>query len=411
MTRTERQLQILRNWVKNKCKGTAVCCTGFGKTTMALKAIEVASEKNPGLETVVVVPTNVLKEQWYKNIEEKEITSNVKVITINNAASAAFDCDFLIIDEAHRANASSFRKLFDNCDPHFILGLTATYERLDSKEKEVMDKYCPVCDTVTIQEAVKNKWLAPYKEYKVLLDVDLTAYDKANKEFIQHFAFFNFDFTLGMSIATNFWAQQQYAKEINCTVAEVKAHAYSWLRALKFRKAFVANHPHKLEVAKKIIEARKDKKIITFNSSIKQCEAYKSGYIVHSGKTKKKNSLSIEEFSHVVGGGVIHSAAMLKEGLDVPGLSVAIITGFNSSKTEKVQEIGRTIRFEPGKQAEIFVLVIKGSVEEKWYDKASEYSSYIEISEQELDKILNNEDLENEREIYQEESIDALLRY
>ena len=33
-----------------------------------------------------------------------------------------------------------------------ILGLTATYERLDGREKEVLDLYCPVCDTITLEE-------------------------------------------------------------------------------------------------------------------------------------------------------------------------------------------------------------------------------------------------------------------
>jgi hypothetical protein len=30
LTRTERQKEILKKWIINKCKGTAVCCTGFG---------------------------------------------------------------------------------------------------------------------------------------------------------------------------------------------------------------------------------------------------------------------------------------------------------------------------------------------------------------------------------------------
>ena len=30
LTRTERQKEILKKWINNRCKGTAVCCTGFG---------------------------------------------------------------------------------------------------------------------------------------------------------------------------------------------------------------------------------------------------------------------------------------------------------------------------------------------------------------------------------------------
>lgn len=100
--------------------------------------------------------------------------------------------------ELHKANSDYFRRIFENCHPTLILGLTATYERLDLKHKEIADKYCPVCDTITTEEAVKNGWLSEYKEYKVLLDVDLTEYNKANVSFMQHFAFFGYNFDTAM---------------------------------------------------------------------------------------------------------------------------------------------------------------------------------------------------------------------
>lgn len=200
----------------------------------------------------------------------------------------------------------------------------------------------------------------------------------------------------------NFWRQQILAKQVNCSLQEVKAHAFAWNRALKFRKSFVANHPKKIEIAKKILEARPNAKAITFNSSIKQCEAFKMGYVVHSGNGKKKNQMTLDEFSKCGAGSVIHSSKMLIEGLDCPGLNLAIILGFNSSKTSKIQEVGRCIRKEPGKQAEIFTLVIKGTVEENWYRKSMEGLSYIEIDESELDTILKNENLDNKLQIKQE---------
>lgn len=146
----------------------------------------------------IVVPTKVLKDQWELELEKRGIEGDIEVLILNTAAKKKFDCNFLIIDELHRANSLSFREIFNNCSPRLILGLTATYERLDGYEKEVVDKYCPVCDTITVEEATENGWLSPYKEYKVLLDVDLTEYNKANVEFLQHFAFFNYDFNLAM---------------------------------------------------------------------------------------------------------------------------------------------------------------------------------------------------------------------
>lgn len=51
---------------------------------------------------------------------------------------------------------------------------------------------------------------------------------------------------------------------------------------------------------------------------------------------------------------------------------------------------GRCIRQEEGKQAEIFTFVLRGTVEENWFRKASENMDYIEINESELDDVLLN---------------------
>lgn len=409
MDRDKRQLMVVNNWIRNNCKGTACCATGFGKTRVALLAMDKVLKLNPNCVVVIVVPTKVLQDQWLRILEDRNIKGNISVVISNTAIKKPFYCNFLIIDEVHRINAITSRKVFTLCSPSFILGLTATYERLDHKEKEVVDFYCPVCDTVTIEECLENNWLSEYKEYKVLLEVDLSEYKEMNKLFMQTFAFFDYDFNLAMSLVTNYFKQAQFAKSRNVTLQEVKANVYSFLKAVKYRKMFIANHPYKLEIAKKIIEARKDKKIITFNSSIKQCESYKMGYVVHSGNTKKKNRMTLEEFAKC-DTAVIHSAAQLKEGLDVPGLQVAIVTGFNSSQIEKKQMNGRVIRYEPGKQAEIFTLVLKGTVEEKWFQKSTEDMNYIELNEEELMEVLENKPLLNKTSNKQDKLKNDLLR-
>ena len=409
MDRDKRQLMVVNNWIRNNCRGTACCATGFGKTRVALLAMDKVLKLNPNCVVVIVVPTKVLQDQWLRILENGNIKGNISVVISNSAIKKPFYCNFLIIDEVHRINAITSRKVFTLCSPSFILGLTATYERLDHKEKEVVDFYCPVCDTVTIEECLENNWLSEYKEYKVLLEVDLSEYKEMNKLFMQTFAFFDYDFNLAMSLVTNYFKQAQFAKSRNVTLQEVKANVYSFLKAVKYRKMFIANHPYKLEIAKKIIEARKDKKIITFNSSIKQCESYKMGYVVHSGNTKKKNRMTLEEFAKC-DTAVIHSAAQLKEGLDVPGLQVAIVTGFNSSQIEKKQMNGRVIRYEPGKQAEIFTLVLKGTVEEKWFQKSTEDMNYIELNEEELMEVLENKPLLNKTSNKQDKLKNDLLR-
>ena len=411
MTRDERQQEVIQKWKDVGCKGSFVANTGFGKTRTAINAIERVLFKNPTVAVVIIVPTKVLQNQWIEELDKRDFgDSNISVLVINTAAKRPFYCNFLIIDECQHISAEGMSKVFKNCHPAFILGLTATYERLDGREKEILDHYAPVFDEVTLEESEQNGWSAPYIEYKVLLDVDLTEYNKINQEFIRCFSFFQYDFKLAMNCITNVFRQQQYAKQINCPLNDVRACAYGFNKALKARKMFIANHPKKLEIAKKIIEARPHAKIITFNSSIKQCEAYNLGYVLHSKNTKKKNQMTLEEFS-LCKDGVLHTSKMADEGLDVKGLNIAIITGFNSSKISKRQRIGRCVRFEPGKTAEIFTIVLNNTVETHWYEKSTEDLNYIEINESELEKILENKKVTNKRKILQCKTNNDLLRF
>ena len=56
-------------------------------------------------------------------------------------------------------------------------------------------------------------------------------------------------------------------------------------------------------------------------------------------------------------------------------------------------ECGRAIRFEEGKTAEIFTLVLKGCQDNASFQKSSEGMNYIEITEDELDDVLANKAL------------------
>lgn len=134
------------------------------------------------------------------------------------------------------------------------------------------------------------------------------------------------------------------------------------MKALKGRKAFVQSHPKKFEVAKKILSARQDKKCITFSSTIKDSESFGGKYVLHSKQSKKKNKEILEAFNKE-SCGVLHTSRAAETGLDLQGINTEIILYNNSSKIRHQQVIGRAIRFEPGKTAEIFTLVIRGTQE------------------------------------------------
>lgn len=394
LNRTERQQLGVRKWQAAGCRATLQWSTGVGKTRAALMAIKGFLSTNTNKNIVVVVPTEYLKIQWIQELSQYFLLSYVKVEIINSAIKSDEKIDFLILDECHRIPSDTFYEVFNKRNPESVLGLSATFNRLDGRHR-LLDEFCPVCDVITVQEAIKNKWLSPYKEYKVLIEPgDIDIYREANREFIDAFSVFNFDFQLAMNCMTNIVQRRVYGKKLGMSVSDMDAVTFTWGRALRARKDYVMNHPKKIELARKIIEARPFNKIITFSSTIKQAEKIGYGYVVHSGKTKKKNRMTMEEFS-LLPIGVINTAKSLDEGADIKGLNTAIILSNTSSATQKTQRIGRIIRYEEGKEAEIFTLVIKGTNEEGWYTTSTAGKNYIEITEEELDDILLGKESEN----------------
>jgi superfamily II DNA or RNA helicase len=124
------------------------------------------------------------------------------------------------------------------------------------------------------------------------------------------------------------------------------------------------SHPKKIEIARKILDARTNKKCITFSATIKDAEklASKDEHVLHSKKSKKQNEAVINNFNSATTG-VLHSSKAADCGVDIKGLSVGVILSTDSSKIRKNQRNGRVCRMEEGKQAEIFTLLIRGTQE------------------------------------------------
>lgn len=404
VNRTDRQKVCAKNWLKNKGKGTLVACTGFGKTRVALILIKALIAKHPKTKVLVVVPTETLKNQWISLLDQWGFGLNCDVQIINTVIKNKYYCDLLIIDEIHRTPSNTFQEVFNVVKYKLILGLTATFERLDGKEK-LIEKFCPVIDTITSEEALLSGWVSAYTEYLVLLDVDdIDTYKAYNREFQQHFEFFNYDFNEAMSMVgpkgyvkriqmRDEMAPDNASKEEKSNILKnITYHSMGFTRVIQSRKKFINNHPKKLEIVRKIMAARKDSKIITFSKNVAMAEAIENGKNVYTGKvTKKKGRVMIEDFDKAKSG-ILHSCDKLNEGADLHGANVAIILGLDSSKTKATQRRGRVIRAEAGKHAEIFNLVINNTVELEWFKKSHKGDSYRIIDVHGLEQVLRGEE-------------------
>lgn len=358
-------------------------------------------EKRPEKRILVVVPTITLKEQWTNLINYWGFSLNCEIQVINTVITKEWLCDLLIIDEIHLIFADTFKQVFEKVKYKLILGLTATLERLDGKHK-LCEQYCPVFDNIPIVECMANGWVSLYKEYQVLIDVEnIDTYLQYNKEFTEHFEFFDFSWEKVQSCLgpKGFKYRYQLSKEMfpsdedkrKRAMQSITYHATAFMRTVQARKAFINNHPKKLELCRKIIEARPNSKIITFSNSIAMAEKIGIGNVYSGKDSKKKGRITIEEFSSQPIG-ILNTIRKADAGLDIPGLSVAIIIGTDSSPIKAVQRLGRTIRFEEGKVAEIFNIVINQTVETKWFQSSHAKQPYITIDEEGLEAVLRGEE-------------------
>lgn len=393
--RTLRQKQGIKKWIDNDMQGTLQYCTGFGKTTVALMCIKLLHMNNPLLRVLIGVPTLRLQEQWILKLEEKKLPGEVYVINTLSKLEPQ-PCDLLILDEIHRCASDTFSKVFDNINYKHILGLTATFERLDGRHNSILKRFAPVVDVISLEMALENEWISDYVEYKVFIEPDdIDYYKEINREFLDAFSYFGNDFKIAMACATDWKARNKYTASIMNSYDKSKfaeqnkltlIKATTFTRCLKKRKEYIYNHPDKIRIAQMILDARTDRKCITFSSRVKGARAIKRGLVLSPHAKPKEQREIMEEFIPSKTG-VLNTCSMLDEGADIPHLSVAVILGFTSSKTSKTQRIGRVVRKEGDKMAEIFTLVIKDTVDEQWFSN-SNTSEYVTIDEEQLKNVL-----------------------
>ncbi|KGG54732.1 DUF3427 domain-containing protein [Lactobacillus sp. wkB10] len=69
--------------------------------------------------------------------------------------------DYILIDEAHRAAAPSYQRIFAKFKPQFWLGMTATPERMDDQDVYRLFDY-NLAYEIRLREALEEKMLAPF---------------------------------------------------------------------------------------------------------------------------------------------------------------------------------------------------------------------------------------------------------
>jgi len=366
MTRTERQIEVLKRWRLNNFSGIFQAATGFGKTYTAIMAIKGMVPRAGIQSCLIVVPTIALKNQWEKELKDHKVNF-AEVLVINTAIKQNRDYDMLVLDECHRYAAESFRNIFNVINFKYILGLTATLEREDNLH-EVILEYLQVIDKVTVDEALENNWISPYTVYNIAVPLsqqEQIDYNKSDNAF-KHFA---------AKLGYGGQAFKNAGSYLKSSDKVLQGQAGAYYNAMRKRKNICLNNSNKIDAVDAIINALGKRNGLIFSATTEFAEDLqdKLGDICmtfHSKITKKVQKEIVARFKDKrTKVRYLSTVQALNEGFNVPDCSLAIIAGSNSTKRTFIQQLGRVVRMQPDKQAVIVNLYSPGTQDEVWMKK------------------------------------------
>lgn len=216
--------------------------------------------------------------------------------------------DYIIYDEVHHIVADTGKKIFDYFKPEFMLGLTATPERMDNKNVfELFDQNVPF--ELRLRDAINNDLVVPFHYYGIR--DKLVDYDSKDK----------------MVIA------KAIANQDN----------------IEFIKEQIEKH------------RKKDEKLkcIAFCTNIQSCklmaeELYEEGYNTISLTGINDTGVRIKAFNDLQDDNnpleIICTVDILNEGVDIPQINMVLFLRPTESQTIFIQQLGRGLRKYPGKE-------------------------------------------------------------
>jgi superfamily II DNA or RNA helicase len=161
--------------------------TGTGKTVIFAEAARLAVAR--GGRVLVLAHRGELLDQALGKLHAVGVDAAVEqagrragdarvvvasVQTLRRARLAAWTSDafsLVVVDEAHHAPAGTYRAILDHFERAFVLGVTATPDRLDGAAMgEVFDS---VAFRYELRDAIRDGWLARVEAQRVRLEVNL----------------------------------------------------------------------------------------------------------------------------------------------------------------------------------------------------------------------------------------------
>lgn len=217
--------------------------------------------------------------------------------------------DYIIIDECHHAVAETYRKIIEYFEPQFLLGITATPERMDGGDVfGLFDQNVPY--ELRLRDAIVNDLVVPFKYYGI------------RDELIEY----------GIQQTRGHQFVEQFSEESHCEfiyqMIERHRPEGQKLKAL----AFCRDISHAIRMSQAMGEYYHTQYLTGRNSVGERVRAYKDLQ---------------DDFADLE---ILFTVDILNEGVDIPGVNMVLFLRPTDSQTIFIQQLGRGLRKYEGKQ-------------------------------------------------------------
>lgn len=340
--------------------GMVAMATGSGKSRVAVELAKYYCDPLIS-DLALLVPTEKLRdENWLEEFEKwgaSHLWDNTERLCYASASKIKVKSfNLAILDESHNITELASEFFYHNRILRTVF-LTATLPTNPIKVEILRRLGIKLVYELTLDQAVRLGFVAPYKITVVTVPLDnmtknIPGGNKANPFMTTEAATYAY---------CNRRVQQCFGDQTPQGKAKMKF-------AILNRMQFIYKIPSKTAVIKFLLDKviPKEDRTIIFCGNIEQSEEVCSTFYHSKSGDTHYNNFKAELINR------LSCVKAVNEGHNFPGVDSGIIGQLNSKEKDLVQRIGRLIRFRPGHEAHLYIVVSESTQDEKWLETAIE---------------------------------------